>query len=127
MIERCAGIDVGKKSLSVCLMAGAADADPQFEVRTYGTTNAELERLRQWLVAERCTHAVLESTGNYWKPIFNVLEDSLTVVLANAEDVKGRKGHKTDVKDAWWLAHLLRHAMIRPSFILRVQYGNCAI
>jgi transposase len=59
----------------------------------------------------------LESTGSYWKPIFNVLEDSLTVVLANAEDVKGRQGHKTDPQDAWWLAHLLRHAMIRPSFI----------
>ena len=117
VIERCAGIDIGKKNLSVCLMVGASDEDPQTEVRTYGTTNADLERLRQWLVAERCTHAVLESTGNYWKPIFNVLEDSLTVVLANPEDVKGRKGHKTDAKDAWWLAHLLRHAMIRPSFI----------
>jgi transposase len=117
VIERCAGIDVGKKILSVCLMVGAADEDPRTEIRTYGTTNADLERLRQWLVDEHCTHAVLESTGNYWKPIFNVLEDTLTVVLANAEDVKGRKGHKTDAKDAWWLAHLLRHAMIRPSFI----------
>jgi transposase len=117
VIERCAGIDVGKKTLSVCVMVGAADADPQFEIRTYGTTNADLERLCQWLVAEHCTHVVLESTGNYWKPIFNVLEDSITVVLANAEDVKGRKGHKTDAMDAWWLARLLRHAMIRPSFI----------
>ena len=117
LIERCAGIDVGKKSVSVCLMIGPADQEPQTEIRTYGTMNVELERLRQWLVTERCTHAVLESTGSYWKPIFNVLEDSLTVVLANAEDVKGRKGHKTDPKDSWWLAHLLRHAMIRPSFI----------
>jgi transposase len=117
VIERCAGIDVGKKSISVCLMKGPADQEPQTELRTYGTTNTDLERLRQWLVSECCTHAVLESTGSYWKPIFNVLEDSLTVVLANAEDVKGRKGHKTDPQDAWWLAHLLRHAMIRPSFI----------
>jgi transposase len=117
VIERCAGIDVGKKSLSVCLMVGAADKDPRTEIRTYGTTNADLERLRQWLIVEHCTHAVLESTGGYWKPIFNILEGSLTVVLANAEDVKARKGHKTDAKDAWWLAHLLRHAMIRPSFI----------
>ena len=117
VIERCAGIDVGKKSISVCLMIGPADQEPRTEVRTYGTRNAELERLRQWLVTERCTHAVLESTGSYWKPIFNVREDSLTVVLANAEDVKGRKGHKTDPKDSWWLAHLLRPAMIRPSFI----------
>lgn len=117
VLECCAGIDVGKKSISVCLMRGPADREPQTELRTYGTTNTDLERLRQWLVSECCTHAVLESTGSYWKPIFNVLEDSLTVVLANAEDVKGRKGHKTDPQDAWWLAHLLRHAMIRPSFI----------
>jgi transposase len=117
VVECCAGIDVGKKSISVCLMRGPADQEPQTELRTYGTTNTDLERLRQWLVSECCTHAVLESTGSYWKPIFNVLEDSLTVVLANAEDVKGRKGHKTDPQDAWWLAHLLRHAMIRPSFI----------
>ena len=118
MIERCAGIDVGKRTVSVCLMIGPADQDPQTELRTYGTTNVDLERLRQWLVGEQCTHVALESTGNYWKPIFNVLEDSLTVMLANAEDVKSRKGHKTDPKDFWWLAHLLRHAMIRPSFIL---------
>jgi transposase len=117
MIERCAGIDVGKRNISVCLMIGPADQDPKTELRTYGTANADLERLRQWLVGERCTHVALESTGSYWKPIFNVLEDSLTVVLANAEDVKGRRGHKTDPKDSWWLAHLLRHAMIRPSFI----------
>jgi transposase len=117
VVERCAGIDVGKKSISVCVMVGPADQDPQTKLYTYGTTNAELERLRKWLMDEQCPHAVLESTGTYWKPIFNVLEDSLTVVLANAEDVKGRKGHKTDPTDAWWLAHLLRHAMVRPSFI----------
>ena len=117
VVERCAGIDVGKTSISVCVMVGAADQDPQIKLCTYGTTNAELEQLRNWLLAEQCTHAVLESTGTYWKPIFNVLEDSVTVVLANAEDVKGRKGHKTDASDAWWLAHLLRHAMVRPSFV----------
>jgi len=117
VVERCAGIDVGKTSISVCVMVGPADQDPQTKLCTYGTTNAELEQMRNWLLAEQCTHAVLESTGTYWKPIFNVLEDSVTVVLANAEDVKGRKGHKTDPTDAWWLAHLLRHAMVRPSFI----------
>ena len=63
------------------------------------------------------THVVMESTGPYWKPVFNVLEGSMVVCLANAEDVKGRKGHKTDRKDAKWLAHLLRHDMIRASFV----------
>ena len=59
----------------------------------------------------------MESTGSYWKPVFNVLEDAVKVYLANPQEVKNRKGHKTDNKDGWWLAHLLRHAMIHPSFI----------
>lgn len=116
-IERCAGIDVGKQRLAVCIMVGPLAGEPRVEIREYGTINAELERLRDWLREERITHAVMESTGSYWKPIFNVLEESLQVFLANSQDVKTRKGHKTDKKDSWWLAHLLRHAMIRPSFI----------
>jgi transposase len=73
--------------------------------------------LRDWLKAEAITHVVMESTGSYWKPVFNVLEGSVKVYLANPQEVKSRKGHKTDDKDGWWLAHLLRHAMIYPSFI----------
>jgi transposase len=76
-----------------------------------------LESLRDWLKTEAITHVVMESTGSYWKPIFNVLEGSVKVYLANPHEVKNRKGHKTDDKDGWWLAHLLRHAMIYPSFI----------
>ena len=117
VIERCAGIDIGKTFLVACIMVGAADGEPRTEQRTYGTTNSDLERLRLWLIQEGCTHVAIESTGSYWKPIFNILELSVTVILANPQDVKARKGHKTDPKDSWWLAHLLRHAMIRPSFI----------
>ena len=73
--------------------------------------------MRDWLKQQGVTHAVMESTGSYWKPVFNVLEDAVKVYLANPQEVKNRKGHKTDNKDGWWLAHLLRHAMIRPSFI----------
>ena len=98
-------------------MVGPAEAEPRVETRTYGTINVELERLRQWLKEESCSHVVMESTGSYWKPVMNILEESITVVVANAEDVKGRKGHKTDPKDSQWLAHLLRHGLIRPSFI----------
>lgn len=87
------------------------------ERRRFDTTVKELERLRDWLVEERITHAVMESTGSYWKPVFNVLEEAVQVYLANPKEVKNRKGHKTDDKDGWWLAHLLRHAMIHPSFI----------
>jgi len=116
-IERCAGIDVGKKFLAVCLMTGALDTEPRVERRRFGTITAELESLRDWLQTEAITHVVMESTGSYWKPVFNVLEGSLNVCLANPQEVKNRKGHKTDDKDGWWLAHLLRHAMIYPSFI----------
>jgi transposase len=116
-VERCAGIDVGKRFLAVCVMCGPLTGEPRVEQRRFGTTRAELERLRAWLVAEQVTHVVMESTGSYWKPVFNVLEDSVQVLLANAQQVKTRKGHKTDDKDGWWLAHLLRHAMIYPSFI----------
>jgi len=119
VIERCAGIDVGKDQLAVCVMVGPADQEPHSVTHYYGTVTGSLERLRQWLLRQGCTHVVMESTGSYWKPIFNVLEDSFEVVLANAQQVKQRKGHKTDKKDAWWLAHLLRHGMIRPSYVPR--------
>jgi transposase len=117
ILERCAGIDVGKSEVVVCLMTGEAAAEPRVEYRTYGTFTADLERMKEWLLGAGCTHVLMESTGSYWKPIFNILEDRLTVYVANAEDVKGRKGHKTDKQDSWWLAHLLRHGMVRTSFI----------
>jgi transposase len=116
-LERCAGIDVGKKFLAVCIMTGPLDQEPRVERRRFGTITAELESLRDWLQAEHVTHAAMESTGSYWKPVFNVLEGSLKVCLAKPQEVQNRKGHKTDDKDGWWLAHLLRHAMITPSFI----------
>jgi transposase len=121
VIERCAGIDVGKKFLAVCVMTGPAKEEAHYEVRKFGTVRAELVRVREWLKAEGCTHVVMESTGCYWKPVLNVLEDDpdyeLHVVLANPQQVKAITGHKTDPHDARWLAHLLRHGMVRPSFI----------
>ncbi len=116
-IERCAGIDVGKERLAVTIMVGPLAGEPRAETREFGTITAELKRLRQWLEGEGVTHVVMESTGPYWNPVFNVLEDGFKVYLANPHEVKNRKGHKTDKKDSWWLAHLLRHAMIRPSFV----------
>lgn len=116
-IERCAGIDVGKKWLAVCIMAGPLRAEPRVETRRFGGNVADLETLRSWLQQEGITHAVMESPGSYWKPVFNILEGALTVYLANPHQVKPRKGHKTDNQDGSWLAHLLRHAMIQPRFI----------
>ncbi len=117
IIERCAGIDVGKTFLTVCLLTGPADGEPKVETRKFGTFHSDLETLRRWITDEQCTRVVMESTGCYWKPVFNILEGSVAVSLANGQDVKGRKGHKTDWNDCRWLAHLLRHGLIRASFI----------
>jgi transposase len=117
VVTHCAGIDIGKRVLAVCLMVGPADAEPKVEVREFSAFTADLEAMKEWLLQAGCTHVVMESTGPYWKPVFNILEGGLAVCLANAEDVKGRKGHKTDRIDAQWLAHLLRHDMIRASFV----------
>jgi transposase len=118
VIERCAGIDVGRRFVVVCVMAGEAQATPAQEVRKFSTLNEGLRQLRDWLRQNDCTHVVMESTGSYWRPIYNVLDDGqLQVILANSQQVKNLRGHKTDPNDARWLAHLLRHGMIRPSFI----------
>src|SRR5580658_9854808 len=93
-IERCAGIDVGKIFLAVTIMIGPLEGEPRVERRRFGTVTAELEKLREWLKQEGITHVVMESTGSYWKPVFNVLENTLKVYLANPQEVKNRKGHK---------------------------------
>src|SRR5437667_4938538 len=116
-VENCAGIDVGKKFLAVCVLTGPADRKPAAEVRRIGTSVKELERLRAWLVETKCTEAVMESTGSYWKPVFNILEGSLKIILANPEQVKALKGKKTDPNDSRWLARLLRHGLVQGSFI----------
>jgi transposase len=116
-VERCAGIDVHKKFLMVCVMIGLADQKPASEVRRFGTSVPELNRLKTWLLENGCTEVVMESTGSYWKPVFNILEGSVKVILANAEQVKALRGKKTDPKDSRWLAGLLRHGLVQPSFI----------
>ena len=117
VIERCAGIDVGKQFLSVWVMTGPANGEAQSSIRTFGTRVGQLQQARQWMLSEGCTHVMMESTGVYWKPVFNILEGPIQVALANPHEVPARKGHKTDPKDAWWLAHLLRHGMVTASFI----------
>ena len=98
LIERCAGIDIGKRFLVCCVMTGAAHEEPRSETRRFDTTVPGLKRLRNWLNEERVTDVVMESTGSYWISVFNLLEGHVTVVLANPEEVKNRKGHKTDRK-----------------------------
>jgi transposase len=113
----CAGIDVHKRSIYVCLLRAPAEVALAGEVRTFGTTTHELLGLLDWLTQEQCESVAMESTGVYWKPVFNVLEGALQVVLANAQHVKGLPGRKTDVQDCEWLAELHLHGLIKPSFI----------
>jgi len=116
-VERGAGIDVAKKFVVVCVITAPAGQKPVEEVQRFGTNVKELERLRAWLVEKGCTHALMESTGSYWKPVFNILEGSVKILLANPEHVKVLRGKKTDPNDSRWLAGLLRHGLVQPSFI----------
>jgi transposase len=99
------------------VLTGAAHEEPQTETLRFDTTVASLEQLRDWLSDKQVTDVVMESTGSYWIPVFNILEGHVAVVLANPEEVKNRRGHKTDRKDAEHLADLLRHNHVRSSYI----------
>ena len=117
IIPRCCGIDVHKSSLTACLLVTKPDGKTSKTVKTFSTMTADLLALSDWLEANKCTHVAVESTGVYWKPIFNILEGSFQIVLANARDIKNVPGHKTDVKDCEWIADLLRFGLIKASFI----------
>jgi transposase len=117
IIERCCGMDVHKKSITACLTTGQPHEEPKETVKTFSTMTRDLLACRDWLVEEGCTHVAMESTGIYWKPVFNILEDSMEIILANARNVKNVPGRKTDVNDCRWIAKLLRHGLIEGSFI----------
>jgi transposase len=117
VIERCAGIDIGKRELAVAVIVGPADQDGEVETRTFGTTVPALEELRAWLIQQGCTSVAMESTGSYWIPVKNVLEASLRIVLVCAKKHKPARGEKTDFRDAKNLAHLHRHGLLKGSFL----------
>ena len=114
---RCAGLDVHKKSVVACRLIGEPGTLPRKETRTFGTTTRDLLALSDWLAEAGVTHVVMESTGVYWKPVYNLLEGSFTLLLANAQHVKGLPGRKSDLRDAEWLADLLRHGLLKGSFV----------
>jgi len=115
--ERCAGLDVHKKTVTACRIIPHQTEGWQREIRTFKTMTADLLGLADWLANADITHVAMESTGVYWKPIFNILESQFQVLLTNAQHVKYVPGHKTDVKDAQWLAELLQHGLLKASFI----------
>ena len=117
LYERCCGLDVHKVTVVACIMLTAASGKVTREVRTFATTTAGLLALSDWLSQQGVTHVAMESTGVYWRPVFNILEGSFAVILVNAQHMKAVPGHKTDVKDSEWIADLLRHGLLSASFI----------
>ena len=113
----CAGIDVHKRDITVCLITRKTATQRVQEVRTYGTVTKDLLAMRDWLEDHNCQVVAIESTGVYWKPVFNLLEDSFQVLLVNPAHLKHVPGRKTDVKDSEWIAELLEHGLLRGSFI----------
>ena len=113
MYPRCCGMDVHKKTVVACLLGPSGK-----EVRTFGTMTADLLAMNAWLREQGCEMVAMESTGSYWKPIYNLLEaESMPAMVVNAQHIKAVPGRKTDVKDAEWIAQLLQHGLLRASFI----------
>lgn len=113
----CCGLDVHKESVSACVIFPDDKGEEQYDVKVFGTFTDDLMRLRDWLAEHHCPVVAMESTGVYWRPVHNVLEDSVAVVLANARDMHNVSGRKTDIADSKWIAGLLRHGLLKSSFI----------
>ena len=113
LYERCCGIDVHKRIVVACLKCGKKQ-----EIREFGTTTEELRSLTEWLSDSKCQMIAMESTGSYWKPLYNIFElSSLAAIVVNARDMRNVPGRKTDIKDAEWIADLLQHGLLRASYI----------
>jgi transposase len=113
----CAGLDVHKRTVVACCLTPEAPDGWHTATRTFQTMTDDLLALADWLRECGVTHIAMESTGEYWRPVFNILEAEFETLLVNAAHVKNVPGRKTDVRDAQWLAELLQHGLLRPSFI----------
>jgi transposase len=112
-----AGLDVHKKTVVACVFTPGPTGKPRKASRTFGTMTRDLLALADWLTSQGVTHVAMESTGEYWKPVYNLLEGNCTILVVNAQHIKTVPGRKTDVKDAEWIADLLRHGLLKASFI----------
>jgi transposase len=117
MHERCAGLDVHKKTVAVWVLISLAQGEVEKHHATFETMTPDLLALLDWLKSLGVTHVAMESTGVYWRPVWQVLEGHFELLLANAQAIKRMPGRKTDVTDAQWVADLLRHGLIAPSFV----------
>jgi transposase len=117
IIERAAGLDVHQGSVVACVIIGVAGRRTSRETRTFGTMRRDLRALRDWLLEMGVTHVGMEATGIYWHPVHAALEGAFTVIVGNASHMRNVPGRKTDVKDAEWIADLVRHGLVRASFV----------
>jgi transposase len=117
IVERAAGLDVHQGSVVACVIRGAAGRRSSRETRTFGTMRQDLASLREWLLEMGVTHVGMEATGVYWQPVYAALEGAFTIIVGNASHMRNVPGRKTDVKDAEWIADLVRHGLIRASFV----------
>lgn len=120
---RCAGLDIGSRSLECCLRSTEVGQVTTM-VKTFGMTSKALLSLQEWLTEQQCTHVAMEATGVYWKPVWHMLEGPCELVLANAHHIKNVPGRKTDVNDATWIAQLLAHGLLRSSFVPPPKIGQ---
>ena len=121
-ILTCAmGLDVHRDIIVACLVKGAVDAEPEAETRTFSTLIPEMQKLRDWVIESECRNIAMESTGIYWQPIYEMLEScfdgEISILVVNARHMKNVPGRKTDMKDAQWIATLLRAGLLKGSFI----------
>lgn len=121
ILEVCCGLDVHRDTVVACLLKGNLEDNPSKEIRTFSTLLPELDQLREWLEEEQCRHVAMESTGVYWQPVYTALESAfdgtMVLIVANARHMKNVPGKKTDIKDAEWIATLLRAGLLQGSFI----------
>ncbi len=117
LYARCSGLDVHKNSVVACVMITGSDGQVQQQTKKFGTFTPDLLALSDWLTSQQVTHVAMESTGVYWKPVYNLLEGLFQLLVVNAHHIKAVPGRKTDVNDAEWIADLLRHGLVRGSFI----------
>jgi transposase len=117
MVERCAGLDVHKDTVVACVRTPGPKGRREMELREFGTMTRDLLELRDWLVERKVTLVGMEATGVYWKPIYYVLEDGLECWLLNARHLRNVPGRKTDMQDAAWIAQLVEHGLVKPSFV----------
>ncbi|HLZ61586.1 MAG TPA: IS110 family transposase [Ktedonosporobacter sp.] len=117
LYARCAGLDIHKKTVRVCVLIRQENGKRAKEFRTYSTTTQDLLNLLDWLLEQGCSHVAIEGTGVYWKPVYNLFEGQIEVLVVNAQHIKAVPGRKTDTKDAEWIADLLQHGLLKASFI----------